>query len=156
MAEFDISIDLDDEELFGSIEAHVESAIDEKMDDFDISDAISDAIWNFRQWDEIIEKEVMRNIDNWGLAVTHDLDDILDTRIENLLRDFVITSSESRCGVGKAFADAATHMIEEYVEGPRFDPAGSCKCEDMTAKLTQIMAIFEGTVKEMHRTLEGQ
>ena len=162
MAEFDINlgdttITIDDDGLYDAMDYRVDQAIEQWMsDNLDVTDAISDGIWSFRQWDEIIEKEVMRNIDNWGLAVKGDSSlssDELSDGIESLLKDFMNQSPATRCGVGKAFADAATLMIEEYVEGPRFVPAGSCKCEDMTEKLTQIMAIFEGTVKEMQRTL---
>ncbi len=149
MAEFEMSINVDDEELYGSIEGNVESAIDSKMDEFDVTDAVSEGIWNFRQWDEIIEKEVMANYENWGLAVTHNLDDILDTRIENLLRDFVITSSESRCGVGKAFADAVTHMTEEYVEGPSDINAGSCKCDEVLSAFKSMFDIMSDTMKQL-------
>jgi hypothetical protein len=152
MAEFDIRIDMDDDELYGSIEVNVESAIDEKMDDFDITDAVSEGIWNFRQWDEIIEKEVVAHAENWGLALQGDSsfssDDLADG-VENLLEDFMNQSSATRCGVGKAFAGAVTHMIEEYVEGPGDITAVSCKCDEVLSAFRSMFDIMADTIRQL-------
>jgi len=160
MAEFTVEIDDDglfdciEEKIGGVVENYVDDhdfgdQISEGLDNIDLGDTVSDGIWNFRQWDEIVQKEVMRGYESWGLVVTHDLPDIIDTRIENHLRDFVITSSESRCGIGKAFADAAKHMIEEYVEGPRDIAAGSCKCDEVLSAFKSMFEIMSDTMRQL-------
>jgi len=105
--------ELVEELVKSSVQEKLSDEVEEQIGNIDIADTISDEIWNFRQWDEIVEKEVMRGYENWGLVVTHEQESAIDDRIENQLRDFISVSIESRCGVGKAFADAVTLMVKE-------------------------------------------
>jgi hypothetical protein len=141
MAEFSISglddlvIKIDDDALGDAVEYHIRNEVETQFGDLDLADTVSDEIWSFRQWDEIISKEIGRGILEAEGYLTKD---DVEGKIEDLLRDFLHVTAENRCGVGEAFAQGVKRVIGEIFQSIEDQPnAFKANFEPMIREVVQ-------------------
>tara|TARA_B100001540_G_scaffold278521_1_gene266731 strand:- start:11812 stop:12318 length:507 start_codon:yes stop_codon:yes gene_type:complete len=145
MAEFDINlgdttISIDDDGLYDAIEYKVDSTVEDYLaNNLDVTDDVYQIIWDFNRWDEIISSNinyisVNELADGSGLMAEGDLGEA----VQALLRDFLRTSAQGRCGVGEAFADATKRVIGEVLGSMEEQPdAFAANFEPMIRKVVQ-------------------
>lgn len=144
MAEFEISlgdttISIDDDGLYDALEYKVDQAIEDRFGNMDVTDDVYQVIWDFNRWDEIISSNLshlsIRDFDDGHIIMK---EDELDGAIETLLTDFLRVAQGSRCGVGKAFADATKRVIGEVLGSMEEQPdAFAANFEPMIRKVVR-------------------
>ena len=122
MAEFEINlgdttISIDDDGLYDAIEHKVDSTVEDYLaNNLDVTDDVYQVIWDFNRWDEIISSNLSHlSIKDFDDGHSIMKDDELDGAVETLLTDFLRVAQDSRCGVGKAFADSVKRVIGEVL-----------------------------------------
>ena len=122
MAEFEINlgdttVSIDDDGLYDAIEHKVDQSVEDYIsNNLDVHDDVYQIIWDFNRWDEIISSNMqyisVNDLDD-GQSLIREED--LASAVESMLYDFIRVTRLSRCGVGKAFAEAVEKVIMEVV-----------------------------------------
>ena len=122
MAEFQVSglddlvIKIEDDALGDAVEYHTDQLLEKYMENYDPYDQISDSIWSFNQWDEIINKEIGRgsldlNENDWSAERDNEnLQSLLDEFSEN------IDHGRTGCRLHQAFHNAVVQVVEQVVD----------------------------------------